>query len=172
MQYGFNTPGYGPYNCCGDTSTCTGPCPADFCSTPTGYNGVTNWNGGFTGYAPNFNGYNGVTNWNGGFTGYAPSFTGYNGVTNWNGGFTGYAPNFTGYNGVTNWNGGFTGYAPNFNGFNGWTPGFTGNTGWNPGFTGTTGYANVPGTSSTTGGNSTMNNCGPCWTGGCATEAA
>ena len=166
MQYGFNTPGYGPYNCCGDSSTCTGPCPADFCSTPTGFNG---WNGGnrffggnvstgFNGYAPSFTGYNGVNCWTPGFTGFTGSNWG------WNGGFTGYTPSFYGYNG---WNTPFTGYT-GYNGFNGVncsTPGFTGSTG----FTGYTGYANVPGTTT---GNSTVNNCGPCWTGGCATEAA
>ena len=141
MQYGFNTPGFGPYDCCGDASTCTGPCPADFCSTPTGW---TPGFKGFTGYAPSFSGYNGWT----------PSYNGYNG-------FNGYAPGFNGYYGGSNWgwNPGFTGYAPSFAGYNGWSNGFTGYTG----------YANVPG--SNPGGNATQN-CGPTWTGGCATEAA
>ena len=102
MQYGFNTPGYGSFDCCGDTSTCNGPCPADFYPTQNGWTpgftgGNFGWNGfgGYTGQAPSFNGYYGGSNWgwNPGYTGYAPSFNGYYGGSNWNPGFTGY----TGY---------------------------------------------------------------------------
>ena len=162
MQYGFNTPGYGPTNdCCGEPSTCTRPCPSE--TTNGWYNpffgGYTNnWNspffGGYTSNwnSPFFGGY--TSNWN------APFFGGY--TSNWN------SPYHAGY--TSNWNSPFFGGQPN-----GWTGGFENGQFQNfhgamspfPGFGN---YAATPGT--TPGGNPTQNVAGPTWAGCCSNEAA
>ena len=145
-DYGYNN------NCCGDSSSCTGPCPADYAgvnspsngynSTPAyaGFNGPSNgWN------APTYAGFNGFNS--------TPAYAGFNGPSNgWNAptyaGFNGYnsTPGDAGFNGPSNgWN------APTFAGFNGYnsTPGDAGfngpSNGWNaPTFAGFNGYNSTP----------------------------
>ena len=58
-DYGYNN------NCCGDSSSCTGPCPADY----AGVNGPSNgWN------APTYAGFNGFNS--------TPAYAGFNGPSN------------------------------------------------------------------------------------------
>ena len=153
MQNGYtNQNGYDYNNCCGDTSSCSGPCPADY----AGFNGFNGYNNGWN--APAYAGFNGYSNgWN------APTYAGFNGYGNgWN------APTYAGFNGYNNgWN------APAYAGFNGYNNGY--NNGWNPTATTTTwnGFANVPAPETTVPGGNPTQNFGPqSWTGCYNTEAA
>ena len=85
MQNGYtNQNGYDYNNCCGDTSSCSGPCPADY----AGFNGFNGYNNGWN--APAYAGFNGYSNgWN------APAYAGFNGYNN------GWNPTAT----TTTWNG-------------------------------------------------------------------
>ena len=132
-------------NCCGDPSSCSGPCPADY----AGFNGYGN--GSNTPAYAGFNGYN--SGWN------TPAYAGFNGYGNGSN-----TPAYAGFNGYGNGSN-----TPAYAGANG-----DGN-GWNPAATSTTwnGFANVPAPETTVPGGNPAQNFGPqSWTGCCSTEAA